>query len=128
MITYAQRSRQRVTRKKKLKTPALARCPQKKAQVRRAVLKSPKKPHSAKRRAAQVQLMSTGRITYAYIPGIGHSLKKFDQVLIRGGRRRDIPNMKCQVIRGKLSATTVAGRRKGRSKYGMKRIKPALLE
>jgi len=126
MITYNQITVKygRITRKKKLKTPILDRCPQKRAHVERLLIKAPKKPHSARRPVAYVHVTSMKRKTYACIPGIGHSLRKFAKVLIRGGRRRDVPNLKCQIIRGKMDAGVVANRMKGRSKYGIPRKKP----
>jgi len=41
---------------------------------------------------------------------------------MRGGRRRDIPGMKYTAIRGKLDFDIVYGRKKARSKYGLKKI------
>jgi small subunit ribosomal protein S12 len=122
MITYSQMGykRSRVQRVKKVKIPVLRKCPHKKAHIERLLTKAPKKPHSARRRVAFVKIISTKRTTHVYIPGIGHSLYKFAKVLIRGGRRREIPNMKCQLLRGKMDAGIVEGRRKGRSKYGMR--------
>ncbi len=121
LITYSQIAYRwgRHSRKKKVKIPVLQGCPHKRAQIERLLTKAPKKPHSARRRVAYVNVTSSKRRTYAFIPGIGHSLYKFAKVLLRGGRRRDIPNMKCQIIRGKMDAGVVAFRRKARSKYGM---------
>jgi len=47
------------------------------------------------------------------------------QVLIRGGRVKDLPGVRYHVVRGTLDATGVAGRNQGRSKYGTKRAKKA---
>jgi small subunit ribosomal protein S12 len=125
MITYHQIGTKwgRFRRKKKVKIPVLQKCPHKQALIVRLLTKAPKKPHSARRRVAYVNITSIKRLTYAYIPGIGHSLYKFARVLLRGGRRRDIPNMKVQIIRGKMDAGTVALRRKARSKYCMLKIR-----
>lgn len=50
-----------------------------------------------------------------------HSLQKHSEVLIRGGRRRDLPGIRYSAIRGVLSFDTPRGRRKARSKYGIKK-------
>lgn len=81
---------------------------------------TPKKPHSALRKIARVRLSNKQEVT-AYIPGIGHELAEHSIVLIRGGRRKDLPGVKYHIIRGKLDATGVANRQKARSKYGAKK-------
>ena len=43
--------------------------------------------------------------------------------MIRGGRVKDLPGVRYQVIRGKLDAAGVDKRRQGRSKYGCKKPK-----
>lgn len=99
----------------------LHKCPQKKGYCLKFAIKSPKKPHSARRKTTRVLLLSTKKHVYCYITGIGYSLQKFSHVLVRGGRRRDIPGMKYTAIRGKYHFGFPAGRRTARSKYGMKR-------
>lgn len=81
---------------------------------------TPKKPHSALRKIARVRLSNKQEVT-AYIPGIGHELAEHSIVLIRGGRRKDLPGVKYHIIRGKLDATGVTNRQKARSKYGAKK-------
>ena len=56
-------------------------------------------------------------------PGEDHDLKEHSVVLVKGGRRKDLPGVGYIVVRGKLDATGVNGRKKGRSKYGTKRPK-----
>jgi small subunit ribosomal protein S12 len=58
-----------------------------------------------------------------HIPGIGHSLQKHADILVRGGRVKDIPGMKYRAIRGKESLAGLHNRRNGRSKYGGKAFK-----
>jgi small subunit ribosomal protein S12 len=58
----------------------------------------------------------------AYIPGIGHALQEHSVVVVRGGRVKDI-GARYTIVRGKLDATGVEKRRKGRSQYGAKRPK-----
>src|SRR5204862_7662819 len=80
---------------------------------------SPKKPNSALRKVARVRLSNGIEVT-AYIPGEGHTLQEHSDVLIRGGRVKDLPGVRYHIIRGKLDATGVNDRRKSRSKYGAK--------
>ena len=108
-------------RTRKTRTPDLRRCPQKKAHCVKFAIKSPKKPHSARRKTTRVLLLSTMKKVYCYIPGIGYSLQKYSLVLIRGGRRRDIPGMKYTAIHGAFQFHPPLGRRTRRSKYGLKR-------
>jgi small subunit ribosomal protein S12 len=106
--------------KRKNRTPALRRCPQKKGHVEKLVIKSPKKPHSARRKTARILLFSTLQRVYGYITSSGHSLRRYSNVLIRGGRRRDIPGMRYTMIRGKYDFHGPIKREKARSKYGLK--------
>ncbi len=87
---------------------------------------TPKKPNSALRKVARVRLTNGIEVT-AYIPGEGHGLQEHSVVLIRGGRVKDLPGVRYHVVRGALDAGGVEGRQKGRSKYGTKRPKKALL-
>jgi len=58
----------------------------------------------------------------AYVPGIGHNLQEHAVVLLRGGRVKDV-GLRYQIVRGKLDAGGVEGRKKGRSQYGAKKPK-----
>ncbi|MBI2046382.1 MAG: 30S ribosomal protein S12 [Parcubacteria group bacterium] len=82
---------------------------------------TPKKPNSAIRKVARVRLTNGMEIT-AYIPGIGHALQEHSVVVVRGGRVKDI-GVRYTIVRGKLDATGVDKRMKGRSQYGAKRPK-----
>ncbi len=84
--------------------------------------RTPKKPNSAIRKVAKVRLTNAQEVI-AYIPGIGHNLQEHSVVMIRGGRVKDLPGVRYHVVRGKLDAAGVDGRRRGRSKYGAKRPK-----
>ena len=83
---------------------------------------TPKKPNSALRSVVRVRLSNRQEVT-AYVPGEGHNLQEHSVVLIRGGRVRDLPGIKYQVVRGALDCAGVEGRRKARSLYGTKRPK-----
>ncbi len=112
----------RETRRKKTKSPALTRCPQRRGVCTRVMTFTPKKPNSALRKVARVRLTNGIEVT-AYIPGIGHNLQEHSAVLIRGGRVKDLPGVRYHIIRGTLDTLGVDDRKKGRSKYGTKRPK-----
>ena len=83
---------------------------------------TPKKPNSALRKVARVRLTNGMEVT-AFIPGEGHNLQEHSIVLVRGGRRKDLPGVRYQVVRGVLDTSGVEARRRGRSRYGAKRPK-----
>lgn len=83
---------------------------------------TPKKPNSALRKVARVRLTNGIEVT-AYIPGIGHNLQEHSDVLIRGGRVKDLPGVRYHIVRGTLDTAGVAERGQSRSKYGAKRPK-----
>ena len=82
---------------------------------------TPKKPNSALRKVARVRLANGMEVT-AYIPGEGHNLQEHSVVLIRGGRVKDLPGVRYHIVRGALDCIGVNDRKRGRSKYGAKRI------
>ena len=110
----------RVTKKAKVKTPALRGAPQKRGVCTRVYTTTPKKPNSALRKVARVRLTNQMEVG-AYIPGEGHNLQEHSVVPIRGGRVKDLPGFRYKVIRAALDASAVQDRRQGRSKYGAKR-------
>ena len=99
---------------------------------------TPKKPNSALRKVARVRLKNGIEVT-VYIPGIGHNVQEHSQVLIRGGRVKDLPGVRYHLIRGVLDAAgdmggassvkdeggrkVHIGRWVSRSKYGVKKAK-----
>jgi small subunit ribosomal protein S12 len=107
---------------KKSKSPALAKCPQRRGVCTRVYTTTPKKPNSALRKVAKVRLTS-GYEVISYIPGEGHNLQEHSIVLVRGGRVKDLPGVKYHIVRGALDTAGVANRKKSRSKYGTKRPK-----
>lgn len=126
MPTYNQLCKKKRKKKKSLnKTPALNRCPQKKGICIKLVLRPPKKPNSALRKLAKLQL-SNGKKVYAYIPGEGHNLQSFSSVLMRGGRVKDLPGIKYHLIRGKFDFSGIKNRKTSRSKYGTKNLRKYL--
>ena len=65
--------------------------------------------------------LSNGQEVTAYIGGEGHNLQEHSIVLVRGGRVRDLPGVRYHVVRGALDTAGVKDRKKGRSKYGVKK-------
>lgn len=124
MPTYNQLcKKKRVQKKKRKKTPALEGSPQKKGLCTKLVLRTPKKPNSALRKLAKLKLSNKKRV-YAYIPGEKeHNLQEYSNVIIRGGRVKDLPGIKYTMIRGKLDFAGLTKRKTSRSKYGTKNLK-----
>jgi len=112
----------REPRRARNKVPALEQCPQKRGVCTRVYTTTPKKPNSALRKVARVRLTNGFEVT-SYIPGEGHNLQEHSVVLIRGGRVKDLPGVRYHMIRGTLDTQGVQGRKKSRSKYGVKRPK-----
>lgn len=124
MPTYQQLiNKPRIKKKRSQRRPALQKCPQKKAVCIKLVIRTPKKPNSAKRKLAFLRLSNKKRI-YGYIPGEGkHSLQEHSIVLVRGGRVKDLPGIKYKLVRGVYDFEGLQGRKNGRSKYGTKKTK-----
>jgi small subunit ribosomal protein S12 len=106
--------------KKKTKAPALTKCPQRRGVVLQVKAVPPRKPNSALRKVARVRLTNGHEVT-CYIPGIDHDLQDHSIVLVRGGKVRDLANVRYHVVRGTLDSAGVADRKQGRSKYGAKK-------
>ncbi len=107
---------------KKSRTRALEGNPFKKGVCVKVYTRTPKKPNSALRKVASVRL-SNKKVVIAYIPGEKHKLQEHSVVLIRGGRVKDLPGVQYRVVRGKFDLQGVVGRKRGRSKYGVKKPK-----
>jgi small subunit ribosomal protein S12 len=110
----------RQSKRKKTSTKALAGSPQRRGVCVRVYTTTPRKPNSALRKVARVRLTSQMEVT-AYIPGVGHNLQEHSIVLVRGGKVRDLPGVRYQVIRGALDTQGVRNRQQARSRYGAKR-------
>ena len=96
--------------------------PQKRGVCVRVGTMTPKKPNSALRKYARVRL-SNGMEVTCYIPGEGHNLQEHSVVLIRGGRVKDLIDVRYHIIRGAMDTAGIEKRRQGRSKYGTKKPK-----
>ena len=107
-------------------SPDLVGNPQRRATCLKTTIRPPKKPNSAKRRIAKVELMLPGlrfQRLWVYVPGEGPNVDRHAAVLIRGGRVPDLPGIKYRIIRGKLGLLPFELRRRARSKYGLKKFK-----
>jgi small subunit ribosomal protein S12 len=114
----------RVLKRAKTKSPALQANPFRRGVCTQVMTRTPKKPNSAIRKVAKVRL-TNGYEVIAYIPDEGHKLQEHSVVLLRGGRVKDLPGVRYHIVRGTLDCQGVEKRRRSRSKYGVKRPKPA---
>ena len=112
----------RSVEKKKSKSRAMEKNPQKRGVCTRVYTTTPKKPNSALRKVARIRLTNGFEVT-GYIPGEGHKLQEHSVVLIRGGRVKDLPGVRYHILRGNLDTQGVANRKKRRSLYGTKKGK-----
>ena len=112
----------RSVEKKKSKSRAMEKNPQKRGVCTRVYTTTPKKPNSALRKVARIRLTNGFEVT-GDIPGEGHKLQEHSVVLIRGGRVKDLPGVRYHIVRGSLDSAGVDGRKQSRSKYGTKRPK-----
>jgi len=127
-INQLVRKQKRVSKKINLKkTPALDRNPQKHGTCVSVFTKTPRKPNSALRKVAKVRLVNS-RIITVYIPGEGHNISRFSDILVSGRRIRDLPGVKYGALRGKFDLSDVASKRNGRSKYGRQKEKNELID
>lgn len=128
----------RKPQRRKTKAPALKGNPQLRGTVIQVRVMEPKKPNSANRRVARVRL-SNGLIVTAYDPGEKSNIAEHANVLIRGGRVKDLPGVRYHIVRGWGDSQGAAGptgtpprgdhlkktyRNQSRSKYGVKKPKP----
>ncbi|CAI2189573.1 3879_t:CDS:1, partial [Funneliformis geosporum] len=94
--------------------------PQKSGNCKKVGKLTPRKPNSAFRSFARVEL-SNKKVVTVYVPGEGHNLQDFSAVLVQGGGAKDLAGVKNSVIRGVADAAGVKGRKQGRSIYGVKK-------
>jgi len=102
------------------RTSILKRCPQAKGIVTRVVTRSPKKPNSAIRHVAKIDLNNGLRLT-ARLPGKGYLCARYNRVLVGGGRANDLPGVGYRAIRGAYDFSPLVGKKKRRSVYGVSR-------
>jgi small subunit ribosomal protein S12 len=81
-------------------------------------IKTPRKPNSARRQVIKL-LLQYRLYTISSLIGRGHTLKKHNHVLIKGGGSRDLPGIFTQCIRGKYDLKGVYSKKRRRSIYGI---------
>lgn len=121
MITLTQLVKNKRKKKKhKIRSVDLKANPFLRGVCFRLAIVKPKKPNSANRKIARVRLSNKRKVT-VYIPGQGHNLHEHSNVLVRGGRVKDLPGVKYHIIRGKLDCNNqeTIKRVRARSKYGI---------
>lgn len=126
-MTYNQliNNQRRVEKSKKIRSPAMRGKPQHSGIVLKRLIVTPKKPNSAKRKVAKVNLRIQGMRSHnvlAYIPDTEDNIHEHSKILIRGGRVPDLIGVKYHCIRGKgdLAPSNHAIRHQRRSKYSIK--------
>lgn len=102
------------------RTQRLQKNPQKKGIVTKVTTMSPKKPNSAVRHIAKINLTSGLKVT-ARIPGSGYLCSKYNRVLVHGGRANDLPGVGYTVVRGVYDFIPMISKRRRRSIYGTSR-------
>lgn len=102
---------------------ALEGAPIRKGVVYKVDTMTPRKPNSAKRKIVKIRLTYNGRRVFANIPGIGHKLREYSVVIVRGGSAKDLPGVNYALIRGAKDFTIREQfeRRNRRSKFGVKK-------
>ena len=95
--------------------------PQKKAVCLKILTISPKKPNSANRRVAKVNLTHYKTRLTAKLPGEGNNLQQHSTILIKNARIRDLIAVSYAAIRGKYDFLAVVGRKTKRSLFGVKK-------
>lgn len=118
MTTIGQRKRNFDTKKSHSLSPALLHCPQVRGRVVRLKIVTPRKPNSARRPVVKSKLVNRKRVT-AHIPGIGHTLRRFSEVLIKGTGPRDIPGVNYRCCRGVYDLGPVLKKKRRKSIYGV---------
>ena len=110
----------RYIKKNYSRTPALCKSSQIKGIITKVVTTSPKKPNSAIRHVAKVNLTNKFRVT-ARIPGVGYVCSKYNRVLVHGGRANDLPGVGYSLVRGVYDFSAIIFKKKRRSVYGTSR-------
>jgi len=118
LTTIHQRNRVVIKRKHYTLSPALLQCPQVRGRVVRLKIVTPRKPNSARRPVVKSKLVNKKRVT-AHIPGIGHTLRRFSEVLIKGTGPRDIPGVNYRCCRGVYDLGPVLKKKRRKSIYGV---------
>ena len=115
----------KISKKPFSRTNKLKKNPQKRGSITKLYIKTPKKPNSALRQVAKV-ILSTKKYLITRLPGWRLFPKRFNKILIRGGRANDLPGVNASAVRGTWDFSPLIGIRYKRSKYGVKRAANSL--
>lgn len=116
----------RGARKSKYRLSRIARAfgatgtPHRKGFIYKLAIMTPRKPNSARRKIAKIQLYYNDRRIFSHIPGEHHTLYVHAAVLVEGGGAKDLPGVNFSLIRGVLDFPPEFGRKNRRSKFGVK--------
>jgi len=105
---------------RKITLKILRRNSNKKGYVLKLRILTPRKPNSAKRPTAKIGLVNWRKVV-CHIPGIGHNLKKYARVLVRGGGPRDLPGVWHDCSRGVYDFLGVRHKTRRRSIYSVEK-------
>lgn len=118
MTTLNQRTVQRPAPRPHSRAPALEHRPQVRGRVMRLRIVTPRKPNSARRPVVKARLTNRRRAT-AHIPGIGHTIRRFSEVLVKGFGPRDTPGVNYRCVRGACDLGPVLKRKSRKSIFGI---------
>lgn len=121
-MTINQACRNKRKNKKNKKKSPLGFNAQKSGVCIKVSTQSPKKPNSANRKVVRVKLSNGLEIT-SYIPGEVHNLQEHSTVLVRNKRKKDLPGVNTEVIRGVKDLGAVVGRTVGGKTWSAKRAR-----
>lgn len=122
-LSYNWRLYKRIAKKPYSDTSKLAKNPQLKCVLTKLAIMTPKKPNSALRHVAKVNIYKTKRRLIGRLPGNVLLPNKFNRVLVEGGRANDLPTVRYTVIRGALDFVGLYGIKiRRRSIYGARRL------
>lgn len=103
------------------RTTKILKDPHLKGVVFRVGVVSPKKPNSALRTIARVDIYKSKRRAMCRIPGSGYLPNKYNRVLVEGGRANDLPRVRYTLRRGVYDFAPFFGTKRRRSTYGIDR-------
>ena len=103
------------------RTPKLTKTCQLRGVILKLTIMTPKKPNSAIRNIAKVNLYKNNNNLISRIPGIGYLPTKYNRVLVEGGRANDLPGVRYTIKRGVYDFSGLYSKKKRRSIYGTPR-------
>ena len=133
MLTIYQKFKKNQNKKKKHRYSAgLLKTPHAKGHVMRLRIVTPRKPNSARRPVAKVIFFKKNKVfkknnffqkkrVTAYIPGSGHNLRRYSNVLVRGRGPNDLPGVGYRCCRNVYDFACIYHKKRRRSIYGTKR-------